>query len=89
VLDPSSGFGTIKGTVRDASTGARLGGVSVTTDTGESATTNRGGKYTISNVPDGDRNVTASLAGYLTQEEQPVTVVAGQTTTVDLRLVPQ
>ncbi len=87
-LDPEpAGNGTIKGTVRDASTGSKLGGVLVTTDTGESATTNNGGKYTIRNVPAGNRTVTASLSFYVTQQ-QPATVVAGQTTTVDFDLVP-
>ena len=40
---PTGGTGTVKGTVRDANTGAKLRGVLVVSDTGESATTNRGG----------------------------------------------
>lgn len=86
--EPGGGTGTIKGTVTDANTGARLGGVLVTTDTGQSATTNNGGKYTLNNVPEGNRTVTASRTGYVTQQ-QPATVVAGQTTTVNFALVPQ
>ena len=35
---------TIKGTVTDDATGAKLSGVTVTTDTGQAATTNKGGK---------------------------------------------
>ena len=50
------GTGTIKGTVTDFNTGAKIRGVLVTADTGESATTNRGGKYTIRNVPEGESN---------------------------------
>jgi hypothetical protein len=89
-LDPeqTGGTGTIKGTLTDANTGARLGGVLVTTDTGQAATTNNGGKYTIQNVPEGNRTVTASKSGYVTQQ-QPATVTAGQTTTVNFALVPQ
>lgn len=85
---PGGGTGTIKGTVTAANTGAKLGGVLVTTDTGQSATTNNGGKYTINNVPAGSRTVTASKTGYVTQQ-QPATVTAGQTTTVNFALVPQ
>lgn len=88
-LAPSSsgGAGTIKGTVSDTA-GAKLGGVTVETDTAQSAITNKGGKYTIQNVPEGSRTVTASKAGFNTQQ-QPATVTAGQTTTVDFSLSPQ
>ncbi len=81
------GTGTIQGRVTDASTGGRIQGVTVTTDTGESATTNRGGKYTISDVPEGNRTVTATLAGYISQDK-PATVVAGDTEKVNFELTP-
>ncbi len=90
-LDPTptpSGFGTVKGTVRDANTGARLGGALVEIDTGEQGITNNGGKYNIKDVPEGNRTVTASLDGYFLQEK-PATVTAGQTTTVDFNLGPR
>ena len=89
-LDPETtggGTGTIKGTVTDDNTGAKLVGVTITTDTGESAITNRGGKYSIKDVPEGERTVTASKNGYVTQPKA-ATVVAGGTTTVDFALVP-
>ena len=89
-LDPAptpSGFGTVKGTVRDDNTGARLGGTLVVTDTDEQGTTNNGGKYNIKDVPEGNTTVTVSLEGYVTQDK-PATVTAGQTTTVDFNLVP-
>jgi len=85
---PPSGAGTIKGTVTDDNTGARLRDVTVTTDTDQSATTNKRGMYKIKNVPEGERTVTASSTGYITQSK-PATVVAEQTTTVDFALVPQ
>lgn len=86
--EPTGGTGTIKGTVTDASTGGKLSNVLVETDLDQFDTTNRGGKYTIKDVPDGNRTVTASKAGYVTQQ-QPATVTAGQTTTVNFALVPQ
>ena len=81
------GTGTIKGTVTDDNTGARLGGVLVETDTGQSATTNRRGMYRLKDVPEGERTVTASKTGYVTQPKS-ATVVADQTTVVDFALVP-
>ena len=87
-VERPGGFGTVKGTVT-ASTGGRLGGVLVMTDTGESATTNNGGNYNIGNVPEGSRTVTASKPGYVTQMDLPAPVTAGQTTTVNIALVPE
>ena len=89
-LDPEpvgGGTGSIKGTATDASTGAKLSGVLVMADTGESATTNNGGKYNIRDVPEGSRTVTASKTGY-DDLPQPATVTAGQTTPVNFALVP-
>lgn len=86
--EPSGGTGTIKGTVTDSVTGAKLSGVLVETDTGQWATTNRGGKYSIKDVPEGNRMVTASKDGYGAQL-QPATVFAGGSTTVNFALVPE
>ncbi len=88
-LDPSAsgGSGSIKGTVTDGA-GGKLGGVLIETDTGHSAVSNKGGKYTIQSVPEGVRVVTASVAGYL-PEQQDVNVAAGQTATADFSLAPQ
>ncbi len=87
-LDPgaSGGTGTVKGTVTD-NNGARLADVSVSTDTGQSALTNPGGKYTIQNVPEGERTVTASKTGF-TSGVTAATVSAGSTSTVNFSLVP-
>lgn len=62
----------------------------VKADTGESATTGKSGRYTIENVPEDNRTLTASKTGYVTQQK-PATLVADQTTTVNfaLALVPQ
>jgi len=85
--EPTGSAGTIKGTVTDDNTGARLRDVTVITDTGQSATTNKRGMYRIKKVPEGERTVTASKAGYTTQSK-PATVVTDQTTIVDFALVP-
>jgi hypothetical protein len=84
VAQSSGGYGTIKGTVNDAN-GAKLSDVSVTTDSGPSAITNNGGKFTIQNVPAGDRTITASKSGYVTQQ-QVVALTAGDSQTVNFAL---
>jgi hypothetical protein len=78
------GTGSLKGTVTNAN-GARLQGVTVQVDTGQSATTNKGGKYSISNIPEGSRTVTASLSGY-TDTTDSVTISTGVTTTLDIQM---
>ncbi len=83
-----SSTGSISGTVTDASTGRKLDGVDLTTDTGELASTNRRGKYTLTDVPKGDRTVTASKNGYATKPKM-ATVFAGESTRVDFALVPE
>ncbi len=83
---PTGGTGTIKCTVTD-NNGSKLGGVLVWTDTGQSALTNRGGKCTVQNVPEGSRTVTASIAGF--QDDVVIaTVNAGSTTPVNFSLSP-
>src|SRR5690606_32795041 len=49
--------------------------------------TNSDGRFVLTNVPEGERTIRAVLIGY-GQEEQTVTVTAGQTATVDLALRP-
>ena len=83
---PTGGTGTIKCTVTD-NNGSKLGGVLVSTDTGQSALTNRGGKCTVQNVPEGSRTGTASKAGF--QDDVVIaTVNAGSTTPVNFSLSP-
>jgi hypothetical protein len=84
---PPPSPGSISGTVRDSVTGNGISGATVTTDTGQSATTDNGA-YTISGVPTGTHSVTASATGYQSQT-QSVSVDSGQTTTgVDFSLTP-
>jgi len=87
-LDPEpvgGGTGTIKGRVT-VQGGGKLAGVLVSTDS-QSGTTNKGGRYTINDVPEGDHLVTASKAGY-DDASQVVSVAAGQTSTADFELAP-
>jgi hypothetical protein len=79
------GTGTVRGRVVDGS-GRNLGGVLVVdVDSTQSATTNNGGRYTINDVPEGSRTVTATIDGFACgpSQSQPVLVEAGQTTTVN------
>ena len=57
-------YGTVFGTVTDATTLLPISGAAVSTDTGESDTTAADGTYQILDVPTGLRDVTASAAGY-------------------------
>jgi len=88
VESSSGGTGAIKGKVTDAQTGAKLAGVLVETDTGQSATSNPGARYSISDVPEGNRTVTASKAGYVTASQE-VSLAAGDTATADFALQPE
>lgn len=79
--------GSISGTVTDSSSTAIVG-ATVSTDTGQQATTDTNGAYTLIEVPTGDRSVTASAAGYVSETKTPVGVFEDQTTTgVDFALV--
>ena len=89
-LTPSpvgGGTGTLKGTVKNNS-GSKLSGVLVQVLGGPSATTNKGGKYNIQNVPEGQRSVTASHPDYSDSDPVPVTITAGSTETLNITLSP-
>ena len=77
------------GKVTDASTGRGIRDVVVqVTETGQSVTTKGSGKYTLSDVPAGDRTVTALRTGFLVLPGVSVTVETGETSVVDFTLVP-
>jgi uncharacterized protein YfaP (DUF2135 family) len=85
---PNTQTGTLTGQVTDASNAAPIAGALVTVQTtGQNATTNGTGHYTINNVPVGSHNVTASATGYLSAT-QSTTVPAGGTTTLNFALSP-
>ncbi|HEX9562482.1 MAG TPA: carboxypeptidase regulatory-like domain-containing protein [Gemmatimonadaceae bacterium] len=80
--------GTLSGTVTDAASGAPIAGASVTTQPATTtAITNSQGAFTISGVPAGSYNVTASHAGYSPGSANGV-VGPGQAVTVNIALAP-
>jgi len=88
VLDKAStgGSGAIKGTVYSGV--SKLSGVTVITVLGGSSSqTNKGGKYSIQNVPAGSQMVEATKDGYLSQPLE-VTVVAGGSVNLNFNLAP-
>jgi choice-of-anchor B domain-containing protein len=83
----TGGAGAIKGTVYSGS-GGKLSAVLVQVLGSSSASTNKGGKYSIQNVPEGLQTVMASRSGYLSQQ-QTVNVNAGGSVTLDFTLAPE
>lgn len=80
--------GTITGTVRNASNADPIVGATVTVvGTNLSTTSGAGGSYTLSNVPAGAQNVSASATGF-SPSQVGVTVVGGQTVTQNISLSP-
>ena len=78
--------GTISGTVINKTSGALIEGVRVEAGAWYD-NTDQNGNYTISNIPEDTYTVTASKEGYENSSE-PVTVTAGNTTTVNFSLNP-
>ena len=92
-LQPSvfaQGFTAVTGSVSDP-TGAVIPGVEVTVtnaSTGAARTviTNETGSYTVSQLPPGTYNVSASLPGFRTQVMSSVSMPVGETVVVNLAL---
>jgi len=78
--------GTISGNVTDSSTGDPIVGATVTAN-GISVSTNTDGTYTIE-LPPGNHDVTVSANGYEDASQPNITVIAGETTTVNFELTP-
>lgn len=83
----TSGAGAIKGTVYSGS-GGKIGGVTLQVLGGTSSQANKGGKYTIQNVPADLQTVVASKSGFLSQQRD-VLVIAGSSVTLNFTLAPQ
>lgn len=80
--------GTITGTVVDSTTTESIPGVNVVVDElGTGAATNANGQFTIPGVPAGSYTLQISFVGYITKNV-PVEVQAGETTDVQVQLVP-
>ena len=82
---PTTGS-TVSGTVTDSATNNPISGASVSIGS-LSDTTSSSGSYTIPNVPVGSDSISVSYVGYNTAT-QPVTVTAGQTSTINIQLTP-
>ena len=79
--------GRVEGTVRDIN-GSVIAGVAITLEgTRAAVTSDRLGHYTIAQAPVGTWTLRATLAGWTQARIPNVAVRAGQTTTVDVRLV--
>ncbi|NGP89534.1 TonB-dependent receptor [Fodinibius halophilus] len=79
--------GAIKGTVTDQESGKVMPGVNVSlVGTTRGAATDGSGVYEITNVAEGQYRIKATYLGFATFESEPVSVVAGKTTTVDIQL---
>jgi len=77
--------GNLTGTVTGTG-GLPLAGATVTTDKGQTGTTDALGKFTFSGVSTGTYSVTAAKAGY-TSQTKSATVANNQTTSVNFALV--
>ncbi len=79
--------GQIAGTVTDSSSGQPVPGVQVSiVGSNLGSVTDAQGRYTIVRVPAGTHNIQARRVGFGQREVQGVSVTAGATTTVDMRL---
>lgn len=83
--DVGPAFGGVAGRITDATTGAGVGGAGVSTDTGESATSDGNGAYLIGSVPVGNRTVSVTASGY-EPGSQGVSILENTTATVDFAL---
>ncbi len=79
--------GNLSGTITGTG-GTPLAGVSVTTDKGQSGTTDAAGKYTFTGVTTGAYVVTAAKTGYATQSKS-TSVANGLTATVNFAMTAQ
>ena len=81
--------GAIAGQVTDAASGQPLSGVQVAVEgTSRLTLTSEAGRYQLQSVPAGPRTVAIDLIGYASQRRQ-VMVAAGQTTVLDVVMVPR
>ncbi|MFQ3549267.1 MAG: carboxypeptidase-like regulatory domain-containing protein [Armatimonadota bacterium] len=79
----TSTVGNITGVVKDENNQG-IQGATVSTSTGSyTTTTGAGGVYTLTNVSAGTYSITASKAGYNSQTKNNISVVGGQSTSVD------
>ena len=78
-------FGVVAGRVINAINSAGITNASVSTDTGQSGTTDAFGDYAIANVPVGNRNISVTASGYDGQNANS-SVTESNTSTVNFAL---
>ena len=81
----ASPTGTVAGIVTNSADGTAISGATVSVDTGQSAQTVSDGSYAITDVPTGDRSITASATGF-ESNTKAATVIDTEITTVDFAL---
>jgi len=84
---PQPTTGTVSGVVTNAANSSAIPGATVSSDTGQSATSGGDGTYVLTGVPAGTRQVTVSAAGF-TSQTKSANVQASVTTTLDFALQP-
>lgn len=73
----SATTGTLYGRVTDANTASALAGVTISTNTGQTASTDANGNYQIANIAPGSLTVSASRNGYTTASGTGTLVAGG------------
>jgi len=83
--------GSIDGTITDLQTGSVIADAAITVSPGNyTSETNQNGEYTINDIPAGNNyTVTAAAVDYLENSVTEVSVIKGDTTTVDIALTPK
>lgn len=82
--------GTLAGRILDGEVGETLPGASVVLDTlNIGAASDVNGRYRITGIPPGTYDVTVSFIGYGTKRITGVDVAAGETTALDVTLMPE
>ena len=82
-----SGYGTVAGKTLDARTGDPVIDATVCVETLPCVTSDSFGNYTVSDIPDGYRSITASATDYESTDTK-VIVKTDQTTNLNLELLP-
>lgn len=81
---------TLQGQVTDAVSGSAIANAQVCINgTSLCATTDANGNYTVADAPAGDQVLNVTAGGYITVNDQAVTITAGATTTQPVALSPE